>query len=152
MSPSHAAVATSASWSKIMIKSIHIAPESWVPVQSVSSARLLVNGGIAGDRQTTNITLIEAEAVDMEGFAPGESRRNITVTGVALNPLVGKRFRVGRVLCEGTELCQPCASLERHTARPGLVERMVNKAGIRARVLEEGEIHVGDTITEETSS
>ena len=132
-----------------MIRSIHIASESWAPLQSVSSARLLVNGGIAGDRQTTNITLIEAEAVDREGFAPGESRRNITVTGTALNPLIGKRFRVGSVLCEGTELCQPCAKLEAHTQRPGLARRLVNQAGIRARVLEEGEIHVGDTITEE---
>ena len=103
-------------------------------MESVSSARLLVNSGIAGDRETANITLIEAEAVDAEGFAPGESRRNITVTGVALNPLVGKRFRVGSVLCEGTELCQPCASLERNTQRPGLVARMVDRAGIRARV------------------
>lgn len=116
-------------------------------MQSVASARLVKDSGIVGDRQTTNITLIEAEAVDTEGFAPGESRRNITVTGIALNPLVGKRFRVGSVLCEGTELCQPCASLEAHTQRPRLVSRLLNKAGIRARVLEEGEIHVGDTIT-----
>lgn len=119
-------------------------------MESVGSARLLKDSGIAGDRETENITLIEAEVVDTEGFAPGESRRNITVTGVALNPLVGKRFRVGGVLCEGTELCQPCAKLEAHTQRPGLARRLVNKAGIRARVLEEGEIHVGDTITEET--
>ena len=132
-----------------MIRTIHIAPTSWAPVESVASARLVKDSGIVGDRQTTNITLIEAEAVDTEGFAPGESRRNITVTGVALNPLVGKRFRVGSVLCEGTELCQPCASLEAHTQRPGLARRLVNQAGIRARVLEEGEIHVGDTITEE---
>ena len=132
-----------------MIRSIHIASESWASTHSVTSARLVKNSGIVGDRQTTNITLIEAEAVDTEGFAPGESRRNITVTGVALNPLVGKRFRVGSVLCEGTELCQPCAKLEAHTQRPGLARRLVNHAGIRARVLEEGEIHVGDTITEE---
>ncbi|WP_394795334.1 MOSC domain-containing protein [Armatimonas sp.] len=132
-----------------MIRSIHFASESWAPVESVMSAHLVKDSGIAGDRQTTNITLIEAEAVDTEGFAPGESRRNITVTGVALNPLVGKRFRVGSVLCEGTELCQPCAKLEAHTQRPGLARRLVNQAGIRARVLEEGEIHVGDTITEE---
>lgn len=117
-------------------------------MESIASATLLKDSGIIGDRQTTNITLIEAEAVDAEGFAPGESRRNITVTGVDLNTLVSKRFRIGGVLCEGTELCQPCANLERHTERPGLVERLVNKAGIRARVLEEGEIHVGDSITE----
>jgi MOSC domain-containing protein YiiM len=134
-----------------MIRNIHIAPESWAAMQSVPSATLLAGSGIKHDRETENITLIEAEVVDVEGFAPGESRRNITVTGVALNPLVGKRFRVGSVLCEGTELCQPCAKLEAHTQRPGLARRLVNKAGIRARVLEEGEIHVGDTITEETS-
>jgi MOSC domain-containing protein YiiM len=133
-----------------MIRNIHIAPESWAAMQPVSSATLLAGSGIQHDRETENITLIEAEVVDTEGFAPGESRRNITVTGIALNPLVGKRFRVGSVLCEGTELCQPCAKLEAHTQRPGLARRLVNKAGIRARVLEEGEIHVGDTITEET--
>lgn len=130
-----------------VIETIHIAPASWAALKTVSSAHLQREGGILGDRQTTNITLIESEAVEAEGFAPGESRRNITVRGIALNPLVGKRFQVGGVLCEGTELCQPCASLERHTQRPGLARRMVNKAGIRARVLEEGEIHVGDTIT-----
>lgn len=135
-----------------MIRSIHIAAGSWAPMVSVESAKLLKGGGIAGDRETENITLIEAEPVDTEGFAPGESRRNITVTGVALNDLVGKRFRVGGVLCEGYELCQPCAKLEAHTGRPGLVQRLVNKAGIRAWVLEDGEIHVGDTITEETSA
>ena len=91
-----------------MIRSIHFASESWAPVKSVMSAHLVKDSGIAGDRQTTNITLIEAEAVDTEGFAPGESRRNITVTGVALNPLVGKRFRVGSVLCEGTEVRAFC--------------------------------------------
>lgn len=129
------------------LTAIHIAPQSWAPMQAIESATLLLDGGIAGDRETANITLIEAEVVDTEGFAPGESRRNITVAGMALNPLVGRRFRVGRVLCEGLELCQPCANLERHTERPGLVARLLNQAGIRARVLEEGEIHVGDTIT-----
>lgn len=130
-----------------LITAIHVASASWSPMQAIEKATLLLDGGIAGDRETANITLIERAVVDAEGFAPGESRRNITVEGVALNPLVGQRFRIGAVLCEGLELCQPCANLERHTQRPGLVTRLLNQAGIRARVLEEGEIHVGDTIT-----
>lgn len=141
-----------------IIESIHIAPEhEGVPVP-IQQARVLPGRGLAGDRyaapdpedtgwEFSTITLIEAEVVESAALAPGESRRNITVRGAALNPLIGQQFRVGAVLCEGVELCHPCASLEKSTGRPGLVKQLAGRGGIRARVLEEGAIHVGDTIT-----
>lgn len=115
--------------------------------------------GIDGDRYAKNIgtyshwpsdhelTLIEQAVVEAEGLKPGESRRNITVSGIELNPLVGQRFRIGSVLCEGTRLCEPCAYLEKHLERPGIVRCLVGRGGLRAQVLEDGEIRVGDAIT-----
>ncbi|MFO3797519.1 MAG: MOSC domain-containing protein, partial [Anaerolineales bacterium] len=76
---------------------------------------------------------------------PIESRRNIATRGVALNHLVGRRFRLGEAVLLGIQLCEPCGYLEQKTGkavRAGLVHR----GGLRARVLEGGLIRPGDTI------
>jgi hypothetical protein len=144
-----------------MIVAIHIAPEAGAEPTSVETAMLRTGAGIDGDRYEKKVgtfsdwpkdhelTLIELSVVEEEGLKPGESRRNLTVDGVALNPLVGQRFRIGGVLCEGTRLCEPCAYLESHLERPGIVKRLTGRGGLRARVLEDGEIRVGDAITRE---
>ena len=83
-------------------------------------------------------------------FAPEEARRNIVTRGIDLNALVGERFRVGDVECFGQRLCQPCAHLERLTAqagKPGTLRALIHIAGLRADVLSDGEIRVGDPIT-----
>ena len=41
-----------------------------------------------------------------------ESRRQVATRGVDLNALVGRRFNVGELECEGMELCEPCAHLQ----------------------------------------
>ena len=41
--------------------------------------------------------------------------------GIDVNALVGKRFRVGDVECEGVELCEPCTTLEAMT-QPGVIK------------------------------
>lgn len=141
------------------IESIHLASDSGGTPRPVETAKVRVGQGFEGDRYAepepegewdfSTITLIEAEVVEEAGLTPGESRRNVTVRGITLNPLVGQQFRVGEVLCEGVELCHPCAYLEETTQRPGLVQQLLNRGGIRARVLEEGEIRLGDTIRTE---
>ena len=74
-----------------------------------------------------DLTLIEAEAIeglardDGIELAPGEARRNVVTRGIALNDLVGRRFRVGEVECVGSRLCEPCSHLERLT-QPGRAE------------------------------
>ena len=82
-------------------------------------------------------------------LAPEEARRNIVTRGVDLNALVGKRFRVGEVECLGQRLCEPCAHLERLTAlagKPGSLRALIHKGGLRADVLSDGAIRVGDRI------
>ena len=63
-----------------------------------------------------------------------------------LNPLVGKRFRVGDVECRGIELCEPCAHLQSLTYE-GIMRALVHKAGLNAEIITGGEIAVGDEIT-----
>jgi MOSC domain-containing protein YiiM len=66
---------------------------------------------------------------------------------VRLNDLVGRRFRVGEVECVGVELCEPCSHLESMT-RPGLIKELLHRAGLRADVLTDGTIRVGDQLIE----
>ena len=78
--------------------------------------------GIVGDRYYgTNpddqVTLVDADVIeavnDATGWAlqPVETRRNIVTRGIDLNQWETGQFRVGGVLLEGVELCEPCASL-----------------------------------------
>ena len=74
-----------------------------------------------------------------------ESRRQVVVRGVRLNDLVGKRFKVGAVVCLGVELCEPCLHLQSLT-RPGIIDDLVHRGGLNADILVGGPISVGDPI------
>jgi MOSC domain-containing protein YiiM len=97
------------------------------------------------------VTLIAAEAVEAYQAETGSSlkaaatRRNVLTRGVDVNALVGKRFRIGDVECEGVELCEPCTSLEAMT-EPGVIKGLVHRAGLNADILSDGEISVGDAV------
>jgi MOSC domain-containing protein YiiM len=99
------------------------------------------------------ITVIAAEALEAYESETGrtltaaESRRNVLVRGIDVNGLVGKRFRIGNVECEGVELCEPCTTLEGMT-HPGVIKGMVHRAGLNADILTDGEIAVGDPVVE----
>jgi MOSC domain-containing protein YiiM len=97
------------------------------------------------------ITLIAAEA--LEGLredagielSHAASRRNVLTRGVDLNALVGRRFTVGPVECEGVELCEPCNRLAKLTER-GVLRGLVHRGGLRADILSGGVIAVGDAV------
>lgn len=97
------------------------------------------------------ITLIEREAVEAAehdyGIAlePGQARRNIVTTGVALNHLVGKEFLVGQVRLRGMRLCEPCAHLASLSKR-GVVKALTHRGGLRADIVDGGTIKVGDLV------
>jgi MOSC domain-containing protein YiiM len=148
------------------VEQIHLSNSTGEPMRAVKSARALVGLGLEGDRYVAglghwskdprkgrHLTLIEAEAIDAlrSGgieLSPGESRRNLTTRGIALNALVGKRFRIGAVLCEGVRLCEPCQYLEDLIGKP-ILAPLVDRGGLRAHILEGGEIRVGDEIAPE---
>jgi MOSC domain-containing protein YiiM len=74
-----------------------------------------------------------------------DARRNVVTRGIRLNALVGHHFTIGGVACYGARLAEPCAHLERLTTR-GVLRGLVHRGGIRADVLGDGELCVGDEI------
>jgi MOSC domain-containing protein YiiM len=137
-----------------VIEAIHIGPEKGGALASVESVRALAGKGLEGDRKFhpegaapgQALTLVEAENVEDVGLPVGGTRRQLTVRGVRLNALVGKRFKVGDVECYGVELCEPCTHLESLT-RPGIIKDLVHRAGINADILSDGVIRVGDALS-----
>ena len=65
---------------------------------------------------------------------------------IDLNALVGAEFRVGDVTLRGIELCEPCAHLASITEQ-NVLKGMVHRAGLRAQIVSDGTITVGDTLT-----
>jgi MOSC domain-containing protein YiiM len=140
------------------VEGIHIAPvESELP-HAVDSVDVTADG-VVGDRYETsrNLTLVEAEA--LEGLltdtglevSAAEVRRQVLTRGIALNDLVGQRFRVGEVECVGEELCEPCNHLQSLT-KPGVLRGLVHRGGLRADIVQGGRIAVGDEIVRVSSA
>lgn len=145
--------------------SIHIAPAAGAPMQSVAEVRATAGRGLEGDRYYSRagtfsgqpgtgreVTLIEIETIealkrDYQVELEAElTRRNLVTRGVSLNHLVNREFKVGAVALRGTRLCEPCSHMEKLTRR-GVMGGLIHRGGLRADILVEGVIHVGDIIT-----
>ena len=134
-----------------------ISPAAEAPLLRVEAAVALAGHGLEGDRYASGdgtfsgqgrgyqLTLVEADALDAVGLSWEEGRRNIVTRGVDLNALAGRRFRIGSVECVGRRLAEPCAHLERLT-RPGLLRPLIHRAGLRADILTDGTIALGDAV------
>jgi MOSC domain-containing protein YiiM len=94
------------------------------------------------------LTLIESEVLTELGLRAAEIRRNIVTEGIRLNELVGSTFRIGDVLIEGIRLCPPCTHLDKLTGKQ-LLRPLADRGGLRANILSDGTIRVGDAITVE---
>lgn len=129
------------------------------PCTALEAVGAIPGVGLAGDRYALGqgtfpspgdgaaLTLIAREILD--AFVPplgaDEHRRNVVTVGVDLDALIGRRFRLGDVLCAGRRRAEPCAHLERLATRP-LLRPLVHRGGLRADILSAGTIRVGDAI------
>lgn len=145
------------------VVSILVAAEAEGGMRRETEASVEAGRGLVGDRYHAgagtfsnpharghDLTLIEQDVIDdLGGLFPGyraeDTRRNIVVRGVALNGLVGWRFRIGEVECVGQRLCEPCAHLDRIAVR-GALRPLVHRGGLRADVVTSGRIAVGDPL------
>jgi len=147
------------------VASIHVAKSAGQPMETLPEARAVAGRGLDGDRYCLGtgyysdkpsaggreVTLIETEtlkALSGEGpikISAAESRRNIATSGVPLNHLVGREFWVGPIRMRGTRLCEPCRYLDGLT-QPGVMGALIHRAGLRAQILNDGLIRVGDAI------
>lgn len=79
----------------------------------------------------------------------GGMGENLSSQGLAEDAVhIGDRFRLGTALIEVTQPRQPCATIEHHLQRKGVVKAMVRAArsGWFYRVLEPGEAQAGDAL------
>jgi MOSC domain-containing protein YiiM len=133
-------------------------------MDSLVEVQALAGAGLVGDRYFRGVgtysgadvvgrqvTLIEGEALAAasvetgKDIRPRDSRRNIVTQGIRLNDLVGREFAVGEVRMRGVELCEPCSHLAQLAGKP-MLRTLVHRGGIRADILSDGMIRVGDPI------
>jgi len=159
--------------------SIHIARAAAAPMQSIAEVRALPGRGLEGDRYFVGtgyysktpshggreVTLIEIETIEAlfggvlnasgQGLGinltAADTRRNIATSAVPLNHLVDREFIVGSVIMRGTRLCEPCKYLEDLTQR-GVMSGLIHRGGLRALILNEGFIRVGDAVRPSSTS
>lgn len=141
------------------VEMICVASSAGEPVQLLDAAKALPGRGLKGDRHVLGtgtfpsgkpgsaLTLIEREVCD--SFDPplvaDEHRRNLVIKGIDLNGLVGREFMIGAVRCRGMRLCEPCTVVDGYARRP-VLRALVHRGGLRADILTEGEIKIGEQV------
>lgn len=148
-----------------IVSEILVAESPSAPMTSCPQARAVPGLGLEGDRYFSGVgtfsphprrpdfelTLIEREKIEAFAaeselpFTAARARRNLVTTGVDLNALVGREFLIGSVRIRGVRLCEPCAYLAK-ISFPETLRGLVHKGGLRARIISEGVIRVGDAV------
>ena len=121
----------------------------------VDTAKLCKDWGIEGDAHAGNwhrqVSLLSQEEIDAfkaEGanVYPGAFGENVAVRGISLTKLpVGTKLRCGHAILEVTQIGKDCHS--HCTIYHQMGKCIMPTNGIFAKVLQEGEISVGDTMS-----
>jgi len=140
--------------------------KTWNKAIEVVEARLVNNKGIVGDRffgvekfkmpngnlkffgKSRNVSLISLDVLNNINIkfklSGGDIRRNLVVSGINLESLVDKNFKIGNVEFLGVDVCKGCKHIEEINNIKGLAKELFFKGGIRAKVLNDGVIKIGD--------
>ncbi|TKX42966.1 MOSC domain-containing protein [Halorubrum sp. ARQ200] len=148
------------------VERIHVASGTGGEPESREAVEAVADRGLRGDRyfdgdgiyneqadlEPSDVTFIAAETlaaaaeeygVDLDA---GAHRRNVTTRGVALDELIGERFRVGEAVVEGTGHCEPCGYMADLAEQADAATALDGRGGLDARIVESGTIAVGDEI------
>lgn len=138
---------------------IGISPGNRQPIEPRDEVTVVVGTGVDGDYHSKKkpggdrqVTLIQAEHFAViaantgrDSVSPELFRRNIVVRGIELTSLIGRRFRIGEALLEGTGPCTPCSRMDENLG-PGGRLAMKGLGGLTAKVIEPGAIKIGDEL------
>ena len=114
------------------------------------TARAIAGHGLEGCAHARagtkrQVLFASAEHLRAVGVEPGQIRENVTVDGADVHQwALGQRVRIGDAVFEITMVCDPCHRMDE--LRPGLREELEGRRGMLARVVESGDIAVGDEI------
>ena len=155
------------------IQAIYRAPAAGALMQSMNLVKVVAGMGIEGDRyalgmgaysslrpsKVRHLSLITLSGINIANdwlragneptFDGSETRRNIILEGITapeLNRLVGQKFQLGNILLMGAELCSPCERPAQLLNRPSFMDAFEGRGGIRAEVLNSGELAIDDAL------
>jgi len=151
------------------IKEIFVAPDSGQAMVSMPNVRAFADRGLEGDRFYRDswnavkradkaVSLIENEVLELAASEIGVdgigilTRRNLVTCGVPLIELLGREFTVGNVRMRGIRLFEPCSHLVAVTKIPAIFKALEHRSGLKAAVLSDGEIQIGDAVVLEPAS
>ena len=137
---------------------ISVRPERKTLPNILEKVNISVENGLEGDHfsgrsRKRQVTLIQAEHLNVVASILGKdkidpllTRRNIVVSGVNLLSFKNMQFQVGDdVILEMTGACHPCSQMETNFGEGGY-NAMRGHGGITAKVIQGGEIKIGDKI------
>ncbi len=124
--------------------------------RAVDSVQCHAGRGLLGDRYYDfkpdykgQMTLFAAEVAEALGAHLGleqlhyaSFRRNVITRGIDLNALIGKRFRLGPVILEGSEECAPCFWMD-EAIGSGAEAWLRGRGGLRCRIHSDGLLEPG---------
>lgn len=142
---------------------IFVAPESAAEMVPLPEVRALADRGLEGDRffrdswnavnrSDKAVSFIEDEVLQLAAQEIGvasiaqKTRRNIVTRGVPLIELLHREFTVGDVRMRGIRLFEPCGHLVKVSKLPGIFKALDHRSGLKAAILSDGAIRVGDQI------
>jgi MOSC domain-containing protein YiiM len=147
-----------------VLRAMYVAARRGEPLAAVNRVRAVPGRGLVGDRYYLGrsslsrwprperaVSLIEQEGLDYAlqahgiDLGAGRSRRNLVTVDISLAALIGPRFRIGTVLFQGVGPCTSCRYLERNEG-PGAFAALTGRGGLRAEVLAEGVLALGDAV------
>jgi len=132
-------------------------PPGTSPLVETERIQCVAGKGLLGDRYFNHredykgqITFFSAEVLErlcayfgIREKPAGVLRRNVIVSGIDLLSLIGCDFEIQGVKFRGTQHCAPCEWMDVAIA-PGAKEFLKENAGLRAKILTGGELHLGD--------
>lgn len=135
-----------------------VRPNKGSAVVEQSCVNAVTDHGLEGDKAGSRaggkrqVTLIQAEYLPViKSLLPSvevdlaDLRRNIAISGINLNALKDCTIQLGQATLEITGFCHPCSKLESQLGC-GIYNALRGHGGLTAKVIESGEIRVGDEL------
>lgn len=151
------------------VAGIYVAPQAAGEMAPVGEVRAFADRGLEGDRffreswsavkrSDKAVSLIEGEVLQLAAQELGMesiahlTRRNLVTRGVPLIDLLHREFVIGGVRMRGIRLFEPCGHLVKVTGLPGIFKALEHRSGLKAAILADGMIRVGDAVALEDAA